>query len=37
MIRRNPGRDHSFIPVGAESGYESFLEVVDEMLAWARD
>ena len=36
VIRRYPGRDHSFIPVGAEPGYEGFLEVVDEVLEWAR-
>lgn len=36
-VRRYPGRDHSFIPVGAEPGYEGFLEVVGDVLAWASE
>lgn len=34
-VRRYPGRDHSFIPAGAEPGHEGILEVVDEILEWA--
>ena len=34
-IRRYPGRDHSFIPVGAEPGHEGFLEVFDAILEWS--
>lgn len=35
LIKRYPGRDHSFIPAGAEPGYDGFLEVVGEVLDWA--
>ena len=36
-VRRFPNRDHSFIEVGSEPGYEGFLSVVDEVVEWARD
>ena len=35
VIRRYPDRDHSFIPVGAEPSSDPFLEVVQEVVAWA--
>lgn len=33
-VRRYPGCDHSFIKVGTEPGYEGFLRVIDEIVAW---
>ena len=34
-VRRYPGRDHSFIPVGSPGSHTGFLEVVDEILDWS--
>lgn len=34
-VRRYPDRDHSFIKVGDDPSNDPFLEVVDEVVAWA--